>query len=266
MSRSIRKIVLGALVLTALCVVAAILFCDAVAARMLATSGSHVLGVDTTVRSVHLGIFDGRSTLNGLRVSQPSGFGEGAMFTVERASVAAGVFELFGRDIVLESVEIDGIHVYLVESGGLVNLQVVAQKVVGNDSVTHPAPPSNGDAGTVTIRQLRVTNIRVSATGGSVLGEASVDVTLQDLVINDVGSKTPFSEIAQQLTVKLMDTLTTAIIAAKIKGLPMEFATGLETAASTLTDLTKSILNESGGAIKSTIDGAGKALQDLFGR
>ncbi|MSR69613.1 MAG: hypothetical protein EXS17_04630 [Phycisphaerales bacterium] len=243
----VRKVVIAGSVLVAACVVATALFLDAAAARILTSAASHVLGTPTTVRSARLGIFDRKSSVTGLQIAQPTGFGEGPMISVASASITVGLIELCGDDIVIEAIEIDGVDVNLVEVNGQVNVQVVANTVAHCDDAPPPppTPPSTakGASGSVTIRSLRVTNIRVSARGNAALADGqSMNVTIPDIVANDLGTKTPASEIAAKVTTELMDRLLVAIVQAKIEGLPNEVLSGLQSASSTLSDVTQSIL------------------------
>lgn len=267
MNPMVRKVIIGISVMGAACLVAAVFFLDAVAARVLSTAATHVLGVTTTVRSVHLGVFDGESTLTGLQIAQPEGFGDGAMIVVQHASVTAGLLELFGKDVVLEAVEIDGVQVNLVESSGRVNLQVVAASVTASDQPPQPAASrESASAGTLTIRTLRVSNIQVCASGNSSLAAGTkVQVSIPDIVVNDLGTKTPMSEVAASVGKELVDRLTVAIVQAKIEGLPTEMANGLANAASSLSDMATPLLESGGDAIQKGLKGAGDAIKGLFG-
>ena len=61
-------------------------------------------------------------------------------------------------------------------------------------------------------------------------------------------------------------TLLIAIVEAKIQGLPSQMLSGLTSASSTLSDVTSSILRESGDAIQKGLKGAGDAIKGLFGK
>ncbi len=270
LSRKVRKVIIGCAVLCAMSIVAAVLFLDAVAARVLTSAATLHFGTETTVRSVHLGLFDGRSTLTGLQVGQPAGFGEGPMLVIDHASITAGLAELLSHDIVIESIEVDGLSVHIVEANGLVNAQVVADTLTKEKDATPPtAAPATSETpsgGTVAIRALTVSGIRVSARGGSVLSQdQTVEVTIPDLVVTDLGTKTKVSDIAAQLSAELMNRLLVAIVQAKVQGFPQQMLTGLQSASSSLADATSSLLNQTGSAIQGTIEGAGEAIKGLFG-
>ena len=267
-SRKFRKIVVGALVLLVACVVTTFIFLDAVAARVVAEAGTRVLAVQTTVRSVHLGLFDGSSSLDGLAIAQPSGFGDGSMITVESASISAGMSELLSQDIQIDSLEIHGIVVRLVQRGDQVNLQVVAANVVGADDRDAQAEQSSKVAEstrTVQIRRLSVSGIKVIVTGDSALmGSKPVEVEIPDFVVTDVGTKTSVGDIAAQLSTQLMDHLIVAIVEAKIQGLPASMMSGLQSAAKSLSGELKELLESSGDVLKKTLEGAGDAIKGLF--
>ena len=269
-SRMIRKIVIGILALAVACILTTVFFFDAIASRVISRAGTRVLGVTTTVRSTHLGLLDGKSSVSGLKISEPNGFGDGSMISVETASVTAGLSKLLGSDIVIDELSIDGVTVNLVEVKGQVNLQVVATNLTSTDTKEEatPAPATKGDkpAGTVTIRQLKVTDIKVFATGDTVLvGSKPVAVTIPDILISDIGTKTPVSEVAAQISTQLMNHLLVAIVEAKIVGLPQSMMSGLSSASSSLGNATASFLKGSGTAIQNTINGAGDAIKSIFG-
>ena len=269
-SRMIRKIVIGILALAVACILTTVFFFDAIASRIISTAGTRVLGVTTTVRSTHLGLLEGKSSISGLKLAEPNGFGDGSMISVETASVTAGLSKLLGDDIVIDELAIDGVTVNLVEVKGQVNLQVVATNLTSTDTKEEATPaPTTKDkksAGTVTIRQLKVTNIKVFATGDTVLvGSKPVAVTIPDILISDIGTKTPVSEVAAQISTQLMNHLLVAIVEAKIVGLPQSMMSGLSSASSSLGNATASFLKGSGTAIQNTINGAGDAIKSIFG-
>lgn len=269
-SRMIRKVVIGILALAVACILTTVFFFDAIASRVISTAGTRVLGVTTTVRSTHLGLLEGKSSVSGLKIAEPNGFGDGSMISVETASVTAGLSKLLGDDIVIDELSIDGVTVNLVEVKGQVNLQVVATNLTSTDTKEEATPaPTTKDtksAGTVTIRQLKVTNIKVFATGDTVLvGSKPVAVTIPDILISDIGTKTPVSEVAAQISTQLMNHLLVAIVEAKIVGLPQSMMSGLSSASSSLGNATASFLKGSGTAIQNTINGAGDAIKSIFG-
>lgn len=258
----VKKIVIGIAIVVMASVVMAVLFIDAVAARVVSTAGTRVLGVDTTVRSVHLGLLSGSSKLDGLVVAQPAGYSGDPMLSVDRVEVRAGLGELIGDDIVIDQVAISGVAVDLSEVNGRINLQVVADNI----SSAQSAAPATSTASTpskssVTVRELRITGIRVKARLENALTSGKVlDATIPDIVVTDIGTKTTVDEVAARISAKLMDQLIVAIAKAQIEGLPSSISSGLQSAASQL----GGVLEQSGSSIGQGLEKVGDAFKSIF--
>ena len=255
--------------------VLAILFLDAAAARVVAIAGTRVLGVQTTLSSAHIAIFGGTSSLNELAVAQPEGFGTDSMFKVRYAGVTANLPELLSSDVVIEEINIDGVLVTLVEKGAKVNLQVVADSL-NQSSDASPTPtatpaPTKDSSGTVTIKQLKVTGIKVLVEGDAhVTAGKILEVNIPDIIVADLGSKTPVSQVAAHVTAQLMNRILLAIVKAQIAGLPSAMANGLQSAAGKVGSIFNGtaefpVIQGTGAAIKSGVQDLGKGIKDLFG-
>jgi len=259
----VKKVVIGIAILAMATIVTAVLFIDAVAARIVSTAGTRVLGVSTSVRSVHLGLLSGSSKLDGLVVAQPAGYAGGPMLSMERVEVRAGLGELMSDDIVIAQLSISGVAIDLSELNGRINLQVVADNVsssgAGASATAAPATPSKS---TVTVRELRITGIRVKARLENALASGKVlDATIPDIVVQDIGTKTTVDEVAARISAKLMDQLIVAIAKAQIEGLPTSFSNGLQSAGAQL----GGVLEQSGGAIGEGLQKVGDAFKSIFG-
>jgi len=259
----VKKVVLGGAVLVMAVVVMALLFLDAVAARIVSTAGTRVLGVTTSVRSVHLGLLSGSSNVNGLVVAQPEGFAGDPMLSVDRVEVRAGLGELLSDDIVIEEVAITGVTVDLSEVNGRINLQVVVDNIssagAGAPTTGAPATPSKS---VVTVRELRITDIRVKARLENALASGKVlEATIPDIVVKDIGTKTTVDQVTAKISAQLMDQLIVAIAKAQIEGLPTSISNGLQSATSQLGN----VLQQSGSTIGEGLQQVGDAFKSLFG-
>jgi len=259
----IKKIAFGVAILVMATVVMAVLFLDAVAARIVSTAGTRVLGVSTSVRSVHLGLMSGSSSLSGLIVAQPAGYSGDPMLVVERVEVTAGLGHLISDDIVIDQLAISGIAVDLSEVNGRINLQVVSDNITaaGKAPASTPAASAAPSKSSVTVRELRITGIKVKARLDNALASGKVlDATIPDIVVQDIGTKTTIDEVAARISAKLMDQLIVAIAKAQIEGLPTSFSNGLQSAASQL----GGVLEQSGSAIGEGLQKVGDAFKSIF--
>ena len=271
----LKKIILICAAAVLLIGVTAVLFLDAAAARVVVIAGTRVLGVQTTLSSAHIAIFGGTSSLHELAVAQPAGFGTDSMFKVRYAGVTANLPELLSSDVVNEEINIDGVLVTLVEKGGKVNLQVVADSLnQSSDASATPAAtpaPTKESSGTVTIKQLKVTGIKVLVEGDShVTAGKILEVNIPDIIVADLGSKTPVSQVAAHVTAQLMNRILLAIVKAQIAGLPSAMASGLQSAAGKVGSIFNGtaefpIVKGAGTAIKDGVEDIGKGIKNIFG-
>lgn len=268
---AMRKVIVAIVGLAIACAIATVFLLDAAASRIVSTAATSLLGTTTTIRSLHLGIFDGRSVLDGLRIEEPAEFPAGEMITVGQATVSAGLKELLSDDIVIESIEIKDVTVNLVEVNGKLNLQVVAQNIAGDDDPAHnpgssPAAPTRSDSRSVLVRKLVVSNITVTAAGTTGIADGKkISVTIPDISVEDLGTKTTVADISAQLGNQLVERLLVAIVQAKIEGLPSQITSGLNNAASTLQSAAQSILDTTTKEVGDAINSVGDAFKGLLG-
>jgi hypothetical protein len=189
--------------------------------------------------------------------------------------VTANLPELLSSDVVIEEINIDGVLVTLVEKGSKVNLQVVADSLNQSPDAS-PAPtatpaPTKDSSGTVTIKQLKVTGIKVLVEGDAHVTAGKVlEVNIPDIIVADLGSKTPVSQVAAHVTAQLMNRILLAIVKAQIAGLPSAMASGLQSAAGKVGSIFNGtaefpIVKGAGTAIENGVQDLGKGIKNIFG-
>ncbi len=255
--------------------VTAILFLDVAAARIVTIAATRVLGVQTTLSSAHIAILGGTSSLKELVVGQPAGFGTESMLKVTYAGITVNLLELLSSDIVVEEINIDGVLVTLVEKDGKVNLQVVANSLTqSSDAAAKPAATPSATKGsfeTVTIKQLKVTDIKVLLEGNAMVTTGkTLEVNIPDILVADLGSKTPVSQVASHVSAQLINRLLLAIVKAQIANLPNAMVSGLENAAGQVGNILNGsseapAIQGAGSAIMEGIQDIGKGIQGIFG-
>ena len=264
--RRLRKIALGGGALLLACVLATILFLDASAARLVSMAATSALGVTTTVRSAHIGLFDGRSSISGLAIEQPAGFPKGSMIELREGTITVGLRGLMGQSIVIDELTLTGVTVHLDEAGGKLNLEVLAANLSGDDAKAANDPGARPSAAReVTVRRLRIREVRVIVSGtASSLAGKPIDVTIPDIDVVDLGTKTALSQIADAVSTELVSRLTVAILKARIEGLPDTIASGLNNAAGSLTDALSGLATQAGEGLKKAAEGVGSAVKGLL--
>ncbi len=112
---------------------------------------------------------------------------------------------------------------------------------------------------------LAIREIRVIV-GGTVekLAGKPVDVTIPDIVVRDLGTKTSGIDIAAEVSTQLISHLTIAIVQARIEGLPDTILSGLNEAAGNLHGALSDFADTAKEGLKKAAEGIGDAVKDLF--
>lgn len=287
--RSLVTIGVGALVVAAAVVLALVLSIDFTAARVISSQGTSVLGAKTSVGGAHIALFGGTSSVSGLRVAQPAGFGEGDMLSLDRTSVTVRLPALMGERIEIDEVALTGLAVAIVSKDGKINLQAVADNVQKSmsDTSAKPAPAEEKPGKEVLIRKLVVSEIDVTATGmGMTVTGNPVKVRIPNITLENVSSANAEDSITSEVTSRVLQSVVSGVLKSNVEGLSDTALAGLDAAGGTLNTaiekfsdtakvaaakLTEGVkgatkgLEGAGKELEKGLDGAGKGLQGLFG-
>lgn len=218
MSRT-KKIIAGIVVAIVVLLLVAYMAVDAIAASVLRSEGTSILGVKTDVSSIRLGLFSPETSVNGLVIANPPGFDKPEFLHLDRGVIAASVGTMLSSSITIPTVKLDGLTLDLEQIDGQLNATVII------DHVTKATAGDAGDAGEpvhLTIGELEITNIKLTARGSIVnLAGGKLDATIPSFVMKDVGTKTEGGDIAGQLI-----SLTLSILMQHIMDNPVEGLSG----------------------------------------
>jgi hypothetical protein len=280
--RSTIAIVGGSLAVIAALGLVLVLSIDFVAARVISSEGTSVLGAKTSVGGAHIALLGGTSSVTGLRVAQPEGFGEGDMLKLDRTAVSVRLSALMGERIEIDEVSLTGLAVELVSKDGTINLQTVANNVQKSmsDTSAKPAPAQEKPGKEVLIRRLVVKDIDVTATGmGMTVTGNPVKVRIPDITLENVSSANAEDSITSEITSQVLQSVVTGVLKSNIEGLSDTAMAGLNSAGSTLgtaidkfSDTAKQTaakfsegLEGAGNGIKKDVDDLSKGLKGIFG-
>lgn len=188
--------------------------------------GPQITGTEVELASADISLFGGSGTLNGLRIGNPEGWGEGDLATLERIHLDLDPWSLFGETIVIEDIDIQAPTFRYVSQGGTSNVDVMLGAI--NEALgamesgeTDPSPPPAEEetapeaaAGETLISVghfgLRGANVNV------VVGDRSVDATMPDIDMTNLG--TPEQGLTpSELTFKISGRVLTEITKAAAK-------------------------------------------------
>jgi hypothetical protein len=280
LARRITRWGIGIVVLLAIAGAGAVLALDSIAVAAIRAVGPRLLDVEVGLTSASIGIIRPSTTLDGLKVGNPTGFSPEPCVALKHLDIEVSARAALDREIVIPSMLIDGLVLRLEKRDGIINVQQVvdnASRAIGGGSTAPEQPKSSAGSGTkVTIRQLTLRNVRLIASGDVAKVPTGLDVTLGELVLRDVSSDNPTGNLGEQLLTIILDDVVAAVLKKGASNLAEGAVKALDGALSRLGDgagMTTELLDklkEHGGkaledAGKTVIDGAGKALDGLLG-
>lgn len=126
--------------------------------------GSDYLNTDVTVSSVDVAFSDGRLSINGLTISNPSGFSENNAFALQEVTLDLG--NLSAEPYVVQMLKIDSPEVlYEVDAAGQGNLIVLKNNLLGKlpeSSEQEPTPTQGTKPGPlVIVEDVVVSNVKL---------------------------------------------------------------------------------------------------------
>ena len=163
---------------------------DRVVQTALEHYGTRAFGTPVHVGAVTIRAREGLGTIEGLRIAQPEGFGEGDAVSFGEVSIAIDSSSLASADpVVIEEVRIGAPRVaYVIDAERRSNLDAIQQSVNAGRASDGPAGSGDEGGGRLLIRRLTVAQGRVEADLTALgIGRAQVDLPAMEL--RDVGGQ-----------------------------------------------------------------------------
>ena len=178
---------------------------DVIAKSVIDGQVTDILGVESRVGGVSLGVLTSNSSFSDITIKNPPGFEYEYILTVDRADIDCGVGTLLSNDIDIPNVLLTGLTFDLEQIDDQVNLEILIKHV--NEYVK--SLPSSTDETNLMIRELKVKNVRLRAKGKIVtLAGGKIDEKIPDFSVKNVGTKGDSS----QLTSRFVSIITHVVI------------------------------------------------------
>lgn len=195
------KLALLPILLFVLLILGVAVLLDPAAVKAVSGGVSAATGCDASLGSADIGLLDGHVRFGELEVQNPPGFREGPLLELGTFDAQWDTASLFGDEVRVNGLELDGLRLALELKGGETNLAPILDKLreLSAKSSDSPAEPSDegpapegdseGGGKKVHIDQIRIAGVRaelhVSDLPG-VDGQYAVDVP--EFVIEDLGN------------------------------------------------------------------------------
>lgn len=225
---SIRRLFLAAILLAACTALAVLILLDPIARIAAERGGSRVLGVETRLEEVDIGLLSGRVALSRLEVANPKGFREDRFLGVERTEVQVAPASLLQRDVVVPLVSITGVEVFLEQRGTGSNYGAILESIDASTGAGETTATQGSQEVDLVVEELLIREIsgrvEFTAFGGRV---ASAKLSVPDIRMRNLRSSSTSGRLMGQLAA----IATTAILKGVLSrgaGLPRGIAGDLE--------------------------------------
>lgn len=226
--------------------------------------GTYVLGVETTVDTVDVGITDGTLAMRGLRIANPEGYTQRDRFM----SLGEGDAQLdtgsVGQDvIVIPTLNMTDLQLNLLKEEGKASYEVIMDNLKRFESGEKQPPEGAGEGPKFIINRVVVRNVDVYAALLPVGGDlTAAQVELDEIILTDVGK--PSGVKSGEVVNIIMKALLSAV-GNKAGQLPGDIGNELIAGLGDLRSLGEmgiGVAADGAEIIGSVGEEAGKAIQD----
>ena len=264
--KTLLKVLAGLAALFVVLVVVLYLARNAIATAVVRAAAGRALGVPVAVEAVELDFFDGRATVRGLEVSNPTGFRSPLALKAGEATVKLSS-ESTASAVVVDLVGVRDVGVWFEQKGTTNNVSAIIDGLKSGEdaAAAKPAPKSAGPQVSLLIRKLLLERVAVHASESSgLVGDAiPVAVTLDRLEINDIRTNASGEGLAEQVTSKVFEATMAAVVQQAGGKLPAAISKNVmdsATAAGTALQGASQAVGEAGKAVGEAFKGLGDAL------
>ncbi|MFI4916109.1 MAG: AsmA family protein [Phycisphaerales bacterium JB060] len=244
--------------LAVLAVVLAWVYVDTLAEQGVERGATYALDVSTELGSADVGVLSGRVELSGLSVDNPEGFEADHFLTLENADAGVTLGSLMEDVVEVPGITLTGIDLHLERTTSGANYKVIMDNLARFENGEQKDP--DPDAKKFVVRTLTLRDVTVHANivpiGGAIGDLTTAEVTVDQVVLRDLGSGGEPMTIAEITTVVVKAVLASAI---EVGGgvIPEDVLGDIGDQLAALLDL------EDMGV--GSIEGLGEAAADLLG-
>jgi hypothetical protein len=263
-----KKILIVVAIVLIVAIAGVVLSIDGIAQRAVERQSSAALGVETSLRTLTLGILRGQVKLTGLKVKNPKGYTSDHFLTMDTGGLEVTLGSLLKDTVVVPTLELDNIDLILEKKDGNANYSEIQTNLAGQDSQDKNTQPGKK----FIINDLLIKNVTVHADVSPFGGEATrVTLNIPEIHLKNVGSDSDKGVVMIELTNVVVKAIFEAILKANSPYLPAEITAGLNLGMSHLKGVGKvdittvegvtSVINQAAGG--SASGSGGDTTQDI---
>ncbi|MDG2200541.1 MAG: AsmA family protein [Phycisphaerales bacterium] len=203
-------------IVLAILVVVGLRLVDVIAKSVIDGQVTAILGVESTVGGVSLGVLTSRSSFTDITVKNPTGFEYDYILSVERAEIDCGIGTLMSDDIDIPRMLLEGLHFDLEQIDDRINLEILIKHI---QEYMKSLPPSSSST-ELMIHELEVTNVHLTAKGKIVTAAGgTIDEKIPDFTVKNIGTTGNTGQMTSQFVSILTHVVMSRVFKHPIDGL-----------------------------------------------
>lgn len=208
-----KKIVKAAVALAALLIVlivASIFYIDTIAKTAIVQGSEYALGVEVTLGSADVGLLSGEFAMQDLKIANPKGFQSPHFLNLKNGNTQITLSSLSEDTIILPMLTLTGIDMHLEKNGEVSNYDVIFENLSRFNSQDKS---QDADGKKFIIREVVLKDILVHVKVDLLIsGETAIDLPIDEIKLENVGSESDGGILLSELTSKLMEILMLEIV------------------------------------------------------
>ncbi len=266
--KKVIKVVAVLAVLLVAVVLVAFLMVNSIVRTAVQTAGHSATGSETTLGGVDVGLVGGTASIQDFALAQPEGFTGESIFALDAADVEIESGSLLSDTIVVPKVHIDGAHLTVSFEDGKLNLNELRKAIAERTGTTEETAEDDAAGKNVVIRDLKITNTKVTGAVSLIPGQdpVSIDLVIADIEKQNLGSDGSGLKLDDVIGL-VLDTVAlnaTQGIADKVPGLA-DIGNLIGGVGEQATEALDQVGDEATEAVGGAIDDAGKKLEEGLG-
>jgi len=198
-------------VLLIILIVVPILYIDKIAKTAIEQGSKYALGVETTLGSADVGIINGEFAMQDLKISNPDGFQSPHFLLLKQGNTKIAFSSLSEDTVVLPKLTLSGIDMHLEKKGDKSNYDVIFENLSRFKSEDKSKEEAAGKK--FIIHEVLLKDIVVHVEVNLLLsGDTKIDLTIDELRLENVGSNSDGGILLSELTSVLMTRLMQEIV------------------------------------------------------
>lgn len=235
---------------------------NAIAASVVRSVGTRMLGVPVSVDAVRLDVFGLAVELDGLAIDNPPGWGAPRLLEADRISVAVSGESSSSR-LVVDSVRLKGVRIWFVLDGIKSNVSAVIDNLPRGDA-GGSKPADGAQRMDLLIRLLALEDVTVRcAERHAASADSPVLVSLGRVEVRDIDARTAGSRLAEQLFGQVLESTMMAVLRESGSKLPAALGQGITESIKMGGRLGQEAVDALGGAARQAGDAVGGFLKGI---